>query len=347
MKLSTALILAASAGAASAASRKAIDVSASHKVSGAAARKLIRASRRLEDEEQDNQDEEEDEFSYLMNYSMKFVQCVPDYQVYGEDGEPESSSVIYRLCPNDAESESAFGCTDEEAFGDYVVGINSYTNAIAEAMQQEAEQNGNNNNDNGEEFNLQEYAECREADMNMEDEDEDEGRRRLEGNQQFYYIGPKCIDIMDSKGKKVVGSDIGLGFFTDQYCSQESEITYYELTGSDIPYSTGGLGGQYKACSAVNDDGEYEVSEMCQGMAENVALRCDQVYQNGCEAIEELEADLKAREAGSSSAGKVFLVILILLLLGGGVFWFLKKKKEKAAANGEEPSTGGFFSQLC
>jgi hypothetical protein len=210
MKLSAALILAASAGAASAASRKAIDVSASHKVSGAAARKLIRASRKLEDDNNNNNNnnnEEEDEYSFLMNYRMKFVQCVPDYQVYGEDGEPESSSVIYRLCPTDVESESAFGCTDEEAYGDYVVGINSYTQAIAENMQQEAENNGNNNNNNGEEFNLEEYAECSEADMNMEDEDEG---RRLDGNQQGYYIGPKCIDIMDSKGKNVVGSDIGV-----------------------------------------------------------------------------------------------------------------------------------------
>ena len=176
MKLSAALILAASAGAASAASRKAIDVSASHKVSGAAARKLIRASRKLEDENNNNNNnnQDEDEFSFLINYRMKFVQCVPTTRSPARTP-TESSAVIYRLCPSDVESESAFGCTDDEAYGDYVVGINTYTQAIAENMEQEAENNGNNNNNN-DEFNLEEYAECREADMNME-QDQDEGRR--------------------------------------------------------------------------------------------------------------------------------------------------------------------------
>ena len=118
MKLSSALILAASAGIASAKrpARKAIDVSATQKVGGAAARKLMRAARRLEDEEQQNDNQaEEEEYAYLQNYRMKFVQCVPDYQVSAADGEAEGSAVIFRLCPNDAESQSAFGCTDEEA----------------------------------------------------------------------------------------------------------------------------------------------------------------------------------------------------------------------------------------
>mmetsp|Transcript_20254 Transcript_20254/g.43699 ORF Transcript_20254/g.43699 Transcript_20254/m.43699 type:complete len:346 (+) Transcript_20254:101-1138(+) len=338
MKLSTALILAASAGAASAASRKAIDVSASHKVSGAAARKLIRASRRLEDEEQDNQDEEEDEFSYLMNYSMKFVQCVPDYQVYGEDGEPESSSVIYRLCPNDAESESAFGCTDEEAFGDYVVGINSYTNAIAEAMQQEAEQNGGNYNAqyyNGEEFELQEYAECREAEMeqNENDNQNDEGRR-LEGNQQGYFIGPKCIDVVNAKGK-VIATDIALELFTDEMCSTPSSTSWYELTGMTIPYSTG-MDMYQKAvtCGGYNENGEYEIAEICQRLLEEPSYRCDATYSGGCEEIESLEADLKASES-KMSGGMIFLIVIIVLaVLGLGIWFFMKQKSKKEALLG-------------
>ena len=149
MKIAASLVL-ASAGAASAA-KKAVDLSASHKVSGHSARKLIRASRKLEE----NQAEEEDEFYFLSQYRMKFVQCVAGEQVRGDDAY-EMSAVIYRLCPNDGgESTSAFGCTDEEAYGDYVVGINTFTQAIAENIAWEREQAGYE--DNGE-FDLEDYA---------------------------------------------------------------------------------------------------------------------------------------------------------------------------------------------
>jgi len=202
MKLATSLVL-ASAGLAAAkkpvAAKKAVDLTASHKVSGHSARKLIRASRKLEENQAD---EEEDEFYFLTKYRMKFVQCVADYKVQGDDGY-ESSAVIYRLCPNDVESESAFGCTDDESYGDYVVGINTYTQAIAENMREEAEANGQE--DDGE-FDLGDYAECREADMNMDENDE--GRKLEQVN--YYYIGPKCVNIMDSKGKKVIGTDIAV-----------------------------------------------------------------------------------------------------------------------------------------
>ena len=84
---------------------------------------------------------------------------------------------------------------------------------------------------------------------------------------------------------------------------------------------------------------------MCMRLIENPALRCDAMHQSGCEEIESLEAELKASEA-KGNGGKVFLIILIIAAALGGGYWFLKKKKEKDAANGE-PTTGGFFSQLC
>ena len=205
MKLATSLVLASTGLAAAkkpAAAKKAVDLTASQKIAGRNARKLVRASRKLEDAEQEDQ-AEEDEFYFLTNYRMKFVQCVADYKVQGDEGY-ESSAVIYRLCPNDVESQSAFGCTDDESYGDYVVGINTYTEAIAENMREEAEANGQQDDD---EFDLGEYSQCVEADMEMGD---DEGRKRKLEQVDFYYIGPKCVNVMDSKGKKIVGTDIAV-----------------------------------------------------------------------------------------------------------------------------------------
>ena len=54
-----------------------------------------------------------------------------------------------------------------------------------------------------------------------------------------------------------------LGFFSDEYCSTESSTSYCEFTGQEIPYSSGGLGGQYSSCSNYNDDGELEAKDMC------------------------------------------------------------------------------------
>jgi len=323
MKIAASLVL-ASAGAASAA-KKAVDLTASHKVSGSSARKLIRASRKLEENQEE---EEEDEFYFLSQYRMKFVQCVAGEQVPGEDAY-ESSAVIYRLCPlTDVESTSAFGCTDDEAYGDYVVGINTFTQAVAQNMAWEREQAGYE--DDGE-FNLEDYAECREADMDM-DEDEDEGRKRkLEEQWDQYYIGPKCVNVMDSKGKKIVGTDIALDFFADETCTTEAQVSYYELTGQEIPYSTGlGLYQEATKCASYNEDGELEIKEVCQQLVEDVAYRCDAVYQGGCEKIEALEAELKASEA-KMSGGKVFgIVLLVFVILGAGYYFFMKKKQKDA-----------------
>ena len=207
MKLATSLVLASTGLAAAkkpAAAKKAVDLTASRKVSGSSARKLIRASRKLEDEENDQDQQEEDEFYFLTNYRMKFVQCLAGEQVQGDDGY-ESSAVIFRLCPSGAESTSAFGCTDAESYGDYVVGINTYTEAIAKNMAWEREQAGYE--DDGD-FDLEGYSQCAEADMEMDENDE--GRKLEEEQNDQYFIGPKCVDVMDSKGKKVVGTDIAV-----------------------------------------------------------------------------------------------------------------------------------------
>mmetsp|Transcript_29537 Transcript_29537/g.59930 ORF Transcript_29537/g.59930 Transcript_29537/m.59930 type:complete len:343 (+) Transcript_29537:99-1127(+) len=335
MKLSSTLALFASTIGLTAAS-KPVDFTAAHKVSGGNVKSLLRSSRRIGGDQR--RLDQEDEFSFLRDYRLKYVMCVDDYQVYGEDAY-EYGAVVYRLCPmTDVETTSQFGCTDEEAYGDYVVGINTFTMAIAEHEQQEAEQNGGNYNAqyyNGEEFELQEYAECREAEMeqNENDNQNDEGRR-LEGNQQGYFIGPKCIDVVNAKGK-VIATDIALELFTDEMCSTPSSTSWYELTGMTIPYSTG-MDMYQKAvtCGGYNENGEYEIAEICQRLLEEPSYRCDATYSGGCEEIESLEADLKASES-KMSGGMIFLIVIIVLaVLGLGVWFFMKQKSKKEALLG-------------
>ena len=86
-------------------------------------------------------------------------------------------------------------------------------------------------------------------------------------------------------------------FFAEETCTTESTTSYYELTGQQIPYSTGlGLYQDATKCASYNDDGELEAKEVCQNLLENVIYRCDATYQGGCETIEALEAELKASD---------------------------------------------------
>ena len=320
----TTLLLAAAIGAAKAADTQ--------RLNGRAVSALRKVSRRL-DEEDNQEEEEEDEFSFLTNYDLTFVQCAAGQKVAGDDSY-EYSSVVYRLCPAGVTSKSVFGCSDDEAYGDYVVGINTYTQAIAQAMQQAKEEYCENYgcDDEEDEFNLEEYAECREADLEMEEEEEEnEDRKRKldEEYAEYYFIGPQCSSD---------GMDIELGFFSDETCTTTSETSFYELVGSSLPYSEGGLSGGKTSCYTKNDDGDVEAAEICTEMFESVAIRCDAMYDSGCSTIQELNSSLKR-----GGAGKAFLVILIVGAIGAGAYYFVQQKKK----NQDQPgSNGGFFSSL-
>jgi hypothetical protein len=99
-----------------------------------------------------------------------------------------------------------------------------------------------------EEFNLQEYLECKELEA--------------DAYGVVYYVGPKC----SSNGQR-----INLGVFTDQYCttSYASNI-FTTIYGTTLPYTEDSMVSEYCiACNAAdgaNNNGYYEdveLTEIC------------------------------------------------------------------------------------
>jgi len=277
---------------------------------------LLKHARKLEDNG-DNQDEEE--YAFLANYQLKMITCKSgEKYVNPEDGEYESSSVVFRLCPADScDDEGSTGCSS--GYGDYVVGINTFVQNYLEDKKEDMQQDDN--------FNVDEFGECREYEADQDaDEDED-------GNQAAYYVGPACSED---------GTDIVLDMFSDEICSYKTDVTFEEISnGLSLPYTNGGLVSNYcESCSGYNDNGEYELSEMCVNLYEN-AGKCESgmeaFHYSGqneasCEFIESMLP--KSKKGG---AGKVFgWIFFCLVVVGAGAVGYSVMKKKR----GDDKSFG-------
>jgi len=306
MKLSTALILLASAAVSSATTiRKSFNAKA----------KLLNKSRRLEGEEEQQQEEE---FSFLANYSLKLVACANGEKFQNpENGEYEYSTVIYRLCPADeCDSDLAKGC--KTGYGDFITGLNTFVDAWLEDKRENMNQD--------DQFNIDEFSECREYQAEDNGDGDNNG-----GNNAVYYVGPTCDD----------DGDIRLGFFSDYMCSTVPEdVTFEDISnGWTLPYSSGGLTGRgCESCSAYNDNGEYQVSEMCQQLYEwsgKCETNMEYTGQYGADTskCESIELMMPA-SSGGASAGKIIgWLIFALVVVGVAGFaytkWWMKKKNDQ------------------
>jgi len=136
-------------------------------------------------------DMDEESMYFLTNYSIKLLSCIQGEQVINyENGEIESSTVVFRLCPaSSCDAESALGC--DSGYGDYAVGINTFLEAYREAQQDNNDQDQNNYygnngmityNQYGQEFDAEEYMECKEYDGG-----EDGGQQQQQNQQQNNY----------------------------------------------------------------------------------------------------------------------------------------------------------------
>ena len=267
---------------------------------GPAQRNLLKKARKLEDANNGDEAQEEEEYAFLGNYELKMVSCKAGEQIRDpETGEYEYNAAVFRLCPKDScNSETATGCSS--GHGDYVVGLSSFVQAYFE------DQRDNMNYDDA--FKVDEYAECREYEQENDDANNN-------GDAYPYYIGPACTED---------GKDVKLELYYDETCSSvPEEVTFEDISnGWTLPYGEGGLiSTSCQACSEYNDDGEYELKEMCMGLYEN-AGKCETNMESfhyygkqegSCDYIAELMPAIK----GSGSAAKAFgWTVFILVVVG-------------------------------
>jgi len=319
MKLSTAFLLIATAATASA-----------HAIRNPSAKaKLLSKARRLEDQNQEGDDaaaqEEEDEFQFLQNYSLKMIGCAAEQYKNPEDGEYEYSSVVFRLCPSDAcDDESATGCSS--GHGDYVVGINSFVEAWLEDKREDME------NDQDDQWDMNQFSECREYEVDQDADDEDADEEEGQG----YYVGPTCDSTTGT---------IKIGFFSEYTCTTvPNGVSFEDISnGWSLPYSDGGLVTKYcESCAGYNDNGEFELSEMCTQLYQGASSKCEggmEYYSqygkddSGCEYIAQSFPATVAKKGG---AGIIFLWIILGLVLAGALFfvytkWWMKRKQGSTA----------------
>ena len=301
MKLSTAILaLSTMASTASAAKMH---------IKGKNAAKILRAARRVEEAEE----EEEGEYDYLMKYTLKMIDCKAGQQVLNsETGEYEYNAAIFRLCPTDegCDSDEEKGC--DSKYGDFVVGLNTFVDGYFE------DQRDNMQWDDA--FEIDRYAECEEYNPEFDD---DQAQAQWE-NYQF-FIGPTCTEE----------GDVRLAVFDDEVCTSESETTFEQISnGWSLPYSEGGMVSTMCIdCGAYNDNGEYELREMCEQLYMQSGSKCETEMEyysyygqnvQGCELIEEL---MPAKTGGNG--GKVFGWIVFVALVGGlagYIVWWRKSE---------------------
>lgn len=304
-------------------------------------------------------DMDEESMYFLRNYSIKLLGCIQGAQVINyENGEQESSSVIFRLCPTDTCSTyNELGC--DSGYGDYVVGINTFLEAYMEGQDEENQGDNNNNNQNqdgnnqnqnqggnynnynqnqggnyyqnsmvaysqyGQEFDAQEYFECREYDMEEGQEQQqanngynynngynnynnNQGQQQQGGDNQYnnnyyyyrdakFYIGPGCSDD---------GKDIGLKMYMDEMCSYPaSDVSFEDVSPGwqSLPFSDGGLVSMdCVSCYGPNENyDDWELKKMCTENYADSKSRCEENMEsysyyggstNGCEYIETLKS---------------------------------------------------------
>jgi len=134
---------------------------------------------------------DEESMYFLNNYSIKLLSCIQGEQVVNyENGETESSTVVFRLCPSGScDADSELGC--ESGYGDYAVGINTFLDAYMEQQQDNQNYYGNgmiSYSQYGQEFDAEEYMECKEYNVE-EGQDQQQNNYNQYNNNQYNNNG--------------------------------------------------------------------------------------------------------------------------------------------------------------
>jgi hypothetical protein len=273
---------------------------------------FLKSARRL-DQNQDQQDE----YAFLQPYSLKLIGCkAGETYISPVDGTYEYSSVVFRLCPSECNSDSVGGC--KEGYGDYVVGLNTFVAAYLEAKREEMENNDNNQNGD---WKMEELGECREYEA-----DKDAG---IDENLAF-YVGPACSADL---------SGISIEMYMDATCETAStEYTFEQISnGVSLPFSDGGLvSDNCESCYYEKDNGEMVLSDMCTNLYQ-YSGKCETMMAEGTfhymgkqeGACDTIKAMLPAAAKKGGKAGKVIGWVVFALVVVGVAGWAYTQHKKK------------------
>jgi len=212
-------------------------------------RKLLQNARRLDEANGDDDDDadngevnEADMEAFLMDYSMKFMSCIPDQVLTDADYNDHFGVVIFRLCPSNKCSDDN-GC--KSGYADFAVDIGTYVDAYL------TDQGDNMNWDD--QFDGDNFGSCTEFEAQNGDDDN-----------SVYYVGPGCM---------ADGAGLQMSLFEDQYCYQQSTVSFETISnGWSLPYSTGGL--VSTQCNDCTDD-DGGMREMCLDLYDYSPYRCE------------------------------------------------------------------------
>jgi len=277
-------------------------------------KKLLGKARRLEDEddgddqaeeENDNEAAEEDMEAFLMDYSLKFMKCIPDQVLTDADYNDHFGVVIFRLCPSNKCSDNN-GCN--AGYADFAVDVGTYVEAYL------VDQQDNMNWDD--KFDGDDFGQCSQYEgVN------DDGNGGNDNNDIAYYIGPGCTD--DGKGVK-------MGVYEDEYCYEESGTSFETIANCwSLPYSSGGL--VSTQCTDCTDD-DGAIREMCLDLYDYSPHRCEaeleythyyydlnfEIYrygkdETGCNKIDVIQ---NPKSTFSSEAVWTDAILVVILLIG-------------------------------
>eukprot|EP00529_Nitzschia_sp_RCC80_P021774 CAMPEP_0113494700 /NCGR_PEP_ID=MMETSP0014_2-20120614/29239_1 /TAXON_ID=2857 /ORGANISM="Nitzschia sp." /LENGTH=388 /DNA_ID=CAMNT_0000388595 /DNA_START=601 /DNA_END=1767 /DNA_ORIENTATION=+ /assembly_acc=CAM_ASM_000159 len=302
-------------------------------------RSVLKNARRLEQQGDDanngQQDMDEAEVeAFLMDYSMKFMTCVQDQEIYDTDGYLHYGAVIIRLCPS-GKCDDDKGC--KSGYADFAVDVGTY---VAAYMEDQAD---NMNWDD--QFDADSYGQCTEY-LQNDDEDGNEGSGA--------YIGPGCTQD---------GSSVRMAVFVDQYCSTPAtESAFAQISdGWTLPYSDGGLvSTECTPCTDYNN--ADQLREMCMDLYYEAPYRCEddfdfshyyydsvtEIYRygkdkTGCTPIELMQKQ-KNTLGGAKAADLIFAIFLLLVAVGGFAYytiWWRKQKENLEKIDDDESTQAG------
>ena len=246
------------------------------------------------------------------------------------------------------------GCDGEDQGDDFDEDICKYECYMGKGMEYCIDKNPyEEEGEEKEEFNLREYAECKEYEF-PENDDGNNNRRKLE-EEANYYVGAYCSEN---------GGHIYLGLFTDDTCSEFADSsggaqTFATLSyGESLPYSSTTLiGSECMSCKETQQANEQnqqeggddandadEVKESCEnlymtsGKCEKY-LSIDEQNNYGCQFMEGITIFRKNGKVVKSASTKnvtasVFIALSALTFVGlGGYAYYLKTKLDRAKVN--------------